>query len=460
MLSDSENELANASVGRLFLRLALPSVTAQIINVLYNIIDRVYIGHIPVVGSYALTGVGVTMPIILAISAFASLVSMGGAPRASMMMGKGNHDEAEKILGTCTFTLVIISIIITGIMLVFGKSILLAFGASNDTIRYALGYIRIYSLGTVFVQLALGLNAFITAQGFALTSMLTVMIGAVCNIILDPIFIFCLNMGVEGAALATVISQMVSSFWIIKFLCSEKSILHLKRKHLKLVPHILLPCVALGLSPFLMQLTENMVAVSFNVSLLKYGGDIAVGAVSILCSIMNFTMLLLVGLTQGAQPILSYNLGAGNVERIKRTFYLLLKSCVTGSVFIWVLCMFSSKMVASIFTNDNELISYTAWALKIYMCASAIFGVQVACQYSLVALNQAPTAIFLSIYRKILLLIPLIFILPHFFENQAMAVFMAEPIADTISVCTTAILFADHFKKMIKNLNAKNKSNS
>ncbi|MGN1271843.1 MAG: MATE family efflux transporter, partial [Lactobacillus sp.] len=452
MLRDNEKELANAPIGRLFFRLAVPAVTAQIINVLYNIIDRVYIGHIPVIGASALTGVGVTMPIILAISAFAALVSMGGAPRASMMMGKNNHKEAEKILGTCTFALITLSIIITGVMLVFGKPILLAFGASEDTITYALGYIRIYSLGTVFVQLALGLNAFITAQGYAIISMLTVMLGAVCNIILDPIFIFGFNMGVEGAALATVLSQAASSLWVVRFLFSKKSILHLKRKYFKFIPSILFPCIALGLSPFLMQLTENIVAVSFNVSLLKYGGDIAVGAVSILCSIMNFTMLLLVGLTQGAQPILSYNLGAGNAVRIKKTFNLLLCSCVIGSVLIWFLCMFQSEMVAGIFTNNEELISYTAWALRIYMCVSAIFGVQVACQYSLVALNRAPVAIFLSIYRKVLLLIPLIFILPYFFDNQAMAVFLAEPIADTIAVCTTSILFTFHFRKMIKNL--------
>lgn len=447
MLTKSEKNLAEAPIGKLFFRLALPAVTAQIVNVLYNIVDRIYIGHIPEMGADALTGVGVTMPIILAISAFAALVSMGGAPRASMMMGKGKRDEAEQILGTCTFTLVALSVIITAIMLIFGEPILLAFGASGGTIGYALGYIRIYNLGTIFVQLALGLNSFITAQGFAFTSMLTVIIGALCNIILDPIFIFGFDMGVQGAALATVISQTVSSVWVIKFLCSEKSVLHLKSKNLKLMPKILLPCIMLGFSPFLMQLTENIVAVSFNVSLLKYGG-----AVSILCSIMNFTMLLLVGLTQGAQPILSYNLGAGNIIRIKKTFRLLLFSCVTGSVLIWALCIFGSTLTAGIFTNDTALIGYTGNALKIFMCTSAIFGVQVACQYSLVALNQAPTAIFLSIFRKILLLIPLIFILPHFFEDKAKAVFMAEPIADTIAVCTTAVLFTINFRKMISDI--------
>ena len=451
ILTKNEKDLAQSLIGRLFFRLALPSITAQIVNVLYNIVDRVYIGHIPKIGVDALTGVGVTMPIILAISAFVALVSMGGAPRTSMMMGQGKRDEAEQILGTCTFTLIVLSVIITMIMLIFGESILVAFGASDDTIGYALEYIQIYSCGTIFVQLALGLNSFITAQGFAFTSMLTVIIGALCNIILDPIFIFGLNMGVKGTAFATVISQAVSSVWVIKFLCSKKSAIHLRRKNLKFMPKILLPCIMLGLSPFIMQLTENIVAVSFNVSLLRYGGDIAVGAVSILCSIMNFTMLLLVGLTQGAQPILSYNLGAGNIVRIKKTFSLLLVSCVMGSVIVWTLCMFGSTYMASIFTNDTSLIIYTANALKVFMCTSAIFGVQVACQYSLVALNQAPTAIFLSIFRKVLLLIPLIFILPHLFEDKAKAVFMAEPIADTIAVCTTTILFTINFKKMVAN---------
>ena len=449
MERENKTELATEPIGKLFFRLAVPAVVAQVINVLYNIIDRVYIGHIPEVGAIVLTGVGVTMPIILAVSAFASLVSMGGAPRAAMMMGENNYKSAEETLGTCTCSLIIISLFITVIMFVFGKSILQSFGASNDTISYALGYIQIYSIGTIFVQLSLGLNAFIITQGYGVTSMLTVLIGAVLNIILDPIFIFVLNMGVRGAALATIISQAVSSIWVVKFLCSKKSILHLKIEYLKIKPKLLFPCIALGFSPFLMQLTENVVAVSFNVALLKYGGDIAVGAVSILCSIMNFTMLLIVGLTQGAQPILSYNLGAGNKIRVKKTFYLLLLCCVIGSVSIWSVCMFGSNFVASIFTDQQKLIAYTAWSLKIYMGMSAIFGVQIACQYSLVALNQAPIAIFLSIYRKILWLIPLIVVLPYFFNNKAMAVFLAEPIADTLAVCTTSVFFFIKFRKLV-----------
>lgn len=454
---NKEMELAQAPIGKLFLRLAAPAITAQVINVLYNVVDRMYIGHIPVIGAKALTGVGVTVPVILMISAMAALVSMGGAPRASIALGRNDRDDAEAILGTCTFTLIIISLIITGLMLIFGRRILLLFGASPDTISYALDYLNIYCLGTLFVQLSLGLNAFITAQGFATTSMLTVLIGAVLNIVLDPIFIYLFHMDVQGAALATIISQCVSSCWVIAFLRSPKSILKLKKRNLRFHPAILLPCIALGASPCLMQITENLVAISFNVTLLRYAGDIAVGAVSILCSIMNFTMLLLTGLTQGSQPIISYNLGARNGSRVREAFHLVLLSCVIGSTAIWCACMFAPQIIANIFTNDARLIAYTAWALRIFMGMSMIFGVQVACQYSFVALGNARVAIFLTIYRKILLLIPMIFLLPHFFPNPAMGVFMAEPIVDTIAVCTTAALFYFNFKKLMASLSSAEK---
>lgn len=450
MPNSNETDLASAPVGRLFLRLAVPSVTAQIINVTYNIADRIYIGHIPKTGALSLTGIGITMPVILAVSSFSLLVSMGGAPRASIALGQKEHETAEKILGTCAFSLAVISVIITAILLLFSEKILSAFGASPNTLPYATEYVSVYCLGTIFVQLSLGLNSFITSQGFALTSMFTVVIGAVINIVLDPIFIYVFNMGVNGAALATIISQAVSSIWVIKFLISDKSIIKIRRKYLKLNLKLLLPCVALGTSPFLMQLTENLVAVSFNTALLKYGNDTAVGAVTILSSIMNFTMLLLVGLTQGAQPILSYNLGAGNFIRVKSAFRHLLFACLSGSAIIWFFCMFTPSGIAAMFTNDTELSAYTAYALRIYMSMSLIFGIQVACQYSFVALNNAKSAIFLSIYRKILILIPLIFILPHFFENKAAAVFVAEPAADTIAVCTTLFMFIRFFKTTLK----------
>ena len=449
-MKQNEQSLATAPIGRLFFRLALPAVTAQIINVLYNIVDRVYIGHIPETGAAALTGVGVTMPAILIISAFAALVSMGGAPRVSMLMGQGNHDAAERIVGTCTFALILTAAVLTVIFQLFAAPILRVFGASDATLPYALEYLRIYSLGTVFVQLTLGLNAFITAQGFSSVSMLTVTIGAVLNIILDPIFMFALGMGVRGAATATVISQAVSCAWVVRFLCSEKSTLRLRAKNLRLVPKLLLPCMALGLSPFLMQITENFVSVCFNTSLLRFSGDTAVGAVTILSSAFSFMMLLQHGLTQGAQPIMSFNYGAGNGQRVRQTFRILFICCLTGPIVLWGVCMLWPRMIAGVFTSDAALADYTAWALRIYMAAAGIFGVQIACQQSFVSLGQAPVAIFLALLRKVILLIPLILILPRLgiLSDPAAAIFLAEPIADTLAVCTTAAMFFTRFPKL------------
>ena len=449
-MKQNEQSLAAAPIGRLFFRLALPAVTAQIINVLYNIVDRVYIGHIPETGAAALTGVGVTMPAILIISAFAALVSMGGAPRVSMLMGQGSHEAAERIVGTCTFALILTAAVLTVIFQLFAAPILRVFGASDATLPYALEYLRIYSLGTVFVQLTLGLNAFITAQGFSSVSMLTVTIGAVLNIILDPIFMFALGMGVRGAATATVISQAVSCAWVVRFLCSEKSSLRLRAGNLRLVPKLLLPCMALGLSPFLMQITENFVSVCFNTSLLRFSGDTAVGAVTILSSAFSFMMLLQQGLTQGAQPIMSFNYGAGNGQRVRQTFRILFICCLTGSMVLWGVCMLWPRMIAGVFTSDAALADYTAWALRIYMAAAGIFGVQIACQQSFVSLGQAPVAIFLALLRKVILLIPLILILPRLgiLSDPAAAIFLAEPIADTLAVCTTAAMFFTRFPKL------------
>lgn len=448
--------LGEGNVGKLLFQLALPAITAQIINVLYNMVDRMYIGHIPKVGAQALTGVGVTMPVIMAISAFAALVSMGGAPRASIMMGKKKADEAEKILGNCTFTLVITAILLTIVFLVFGRDILMVFGASENTIDYALDYMNIYCLGTIFVQLALGLNAFISAQGFAKVSMYTVMLGAISNIILDPVFIWGFGMGVKGAALATIISQGLSSVWVLKFLCSDKSILRLKKENFRFVPSIMLPCIALGTSPFIMQFTESVLAVCFNTSLLKYGGDMAVGAMTILNSVMQFSMLPLQGLTQGAQPITSYNYGAGNKDRVKGVFKVLVLSCLTYSTLIWAFSMFAPGVLAGIFTADQELINFTKWALRVYMAMSCIFGVQIACQQTFIALGNAKASVFLALLRKVILLIPLIFLLPLFFENKVMAVFLAEPVADTLAVCTTATMFFFSFRKTLGQIEQKN----
>lgn len=436
-----EANLGEDRIGGLLFKLALPAILAQVINLLYNLVDRMYIGHIAEVGSVALTGLGVTMPFIMCVSAFAALVSMGGAPRASIMMGRGNKEEAERILGNCTSMLVLVAVIVTVVSQIWGQDILLLFGASESTLPYAWAYMQIYSLGTIFVQLALGLNAFINAQGFARTGMLTVVIGAVCNIILDPIFIFGLHMGVRGAALATILSQGVSCVWIVRFLLGKETTLRIRKGNLKIRPKTVGPCIALGVAPFIMQFTESVLNICFNTSLLKYGGDVAVGAMTILSSVMQMSMLPIQGLTQGAQPIIGFNYGAKKMDRVKNTFRLLLVSCVAFTAVIWLICMILPQAFILIFTDQAELIAFTKWAIRIYMAVSVIFGVQISCQQTFIALGNAKTSVFLALLRKVILLIPLIYILPAFMEDKLMAVFLAEPVADVIAVTTTSILF-------------------
>lgn len=457
-MMENEANLGSESVGRLLFKLSLPAIVAQLINVMYNMVDRMYIGHIPNVGASALTGVGVTMPVIMAISAFAALVSMGGAPRSSIMMGKNDKEHAEQILGNCTILLFGLAVILTIVFMLYGKSILMLFGASDATIGFAWDYMRIYTLGTLFVQISLGLNAFITSQGYAKTSMYTVLIGACCNIVLDPIFIFVFDMGVAGAAWATILSQAVSSIWVLKFLFSEKSFLRIKPKYFKLSAKVVLPCLALGLSPFIMQFTESVISVCFNTSLLKYGGDIAVGAMTILTSVMQFSMLPLQGLTQGAQPIVSFNFGAGNSERVKKAFKLLLISCLVYSTTLWAIAMFTPQLFIGIFTNDTQLMIFSEKAMRVYMAVSLMFGAQIACQQTFIALGNAKASIFLALLRKVILLIPLIFILPMFIEDQTMAVFMAEPIADFCAVSVTVIMFTISFKKLMAKMNQSSNS--
>ena len=410
-----------------------------------------YIGHIKDVGALALTGVGVCMPLIMIISAFAALVGNGGAPRASIYMGKKDTDTAQKILGNCFSLQIILSIILTIILLIGNKTFLLAFGASENTISYAVNYMNIYALGTIFVQLTLGMNAFITAQGFAKTGMLSVLIGAVANIVLDPVFIFGMNMGVRGAALATIISQTLSCIWVLSFLFGKKTFLKIKPENLRLHAKIILPCVALGSSLFIMQASESIISVCFNSSLLKYGGDIAVGAMTILTSVMQFAMLPLQGLGQGAQPIMSYNYGAKNNDRVRKTFRLLLKVSFGYSIILWAIVMLFPQMFAMMFTSDNALLSFTSQALRIYMASMFMFGIQIACQMAFNALGKAKDSIIVAVMRKFILLIPLIYIMPAIFKaNQTNAVYMAEPVADFIAVCFTSILFAFEFKKAMK----------
>lgn len=450
-MDDNKDFLGTQPIGRLLLKLTLPTVAAQLINMLYNIVDRMYIGHIKDVGALALTGVGVCMPLIMIISAFAALVGNGGAPRASIYMGKKDTDTAQKILGNCFSLQIIISIILTIILLIGNKTFLLAFGASENTISYAVNYMNIYAIGTIFVQLTLGMNAFITAQGFAKTGMLSVLIGAVANIVLDPVFIFGMNMGVRGAALATIISQTLSCIWVLSFLFGKKTFLKIKPENLRLHAKTILPCVALGSSLFIMQASESIISVCFNSSLLKYGGDIAVGAMTILTSVMQFAMLPLQGLGQGAQPIMSYNYGAKNNDRVRKTFRLLLKVSFGYSIVLWAIVMLFPQMFAMMFTSDNALLSFTSQALRIYMASMFMFGIQIACQMAFNALGKAKDSIIVAVMRKFILLIPLIYIMPAIFKaNQTNAVYMAEPVADFIAVCFTAILFAFEFKKAMK----------
>lgn len=444
--------LKTEKVLKLFIKLSIPAVLAQLVNLLYNVVDRMYIGHIDLIGKDALTGVGVTLPVILFISAFASLCGMGGAPKAAIKMGENDHNYANKILGNCLSLTIIMAIILTIIFQVFSKDLLLAFGASENTITYANDYLSIYSLGTIFVMLSLGLNMFITTQGFSTRSMLNVIIGALANIALDPLFIFAFNMGVKGAALATIISQAIASIFVISFLLSKKSKLKITTNNLKLDFKVILPCVALGIAPFIMQSTESVLSICFNTSLYKYGGDLAVGSMTILSSLMGFAMMPLQGFTQGAQPIISYNFGAKEPERCKQAFKILFVTCIVYSFIFWALIMIMPSSFIKVFTEDTQLIEYASWALRIYMAVICMFGIQIACQQTFISLGNAPISLFLALLRKVILLIPLIYIIPNFTENKAFGVFLAEPIADIIAVTTTLILFIIIFKKTMKKI--------
>lgn len=450
-------DLGSGKVGKLLFSLALPTITSQIVNMLYNLVDRVYIGHmqpVETVGKLALTGVGVCLPIIMVISAFAALMAMGGAPRASIEEGRGNVPGSERIMGNSFTLLVAAALVLTAVFMAFAEPMLRIFGASDNTIGYALDYMRIYCLGTIFVQVTLGMNAFITAQGFTVVGMKTVLIGAGLNTVLDPVFIFAFGMGVRGAALATILSQAVSAAWVLRFLTGPKTKWRLRRDCLRPRTKVVLPSLALGLSPFIMQSTESLIAVCFNSSLLKYGGDTAVGAMTVLTSIMQFAMMPLQGLTQGAQPIISYNYGARNSDRVRAAFRCLLKACLVYSLTLWVLVQLFPEMFVLIFNNSPALVDYAAWALRIYMAATGIFGIQIACQQTFVALGSAKISLFLAVLRKIILLIPLIYILPNFFADKAFAVFLAEPVADLLAVCTTAVMFSVQFRKSMAALEA------
>ena len=448
-------DLGHGNVKKLLFSLSVPTITSQIVNLLYNLVDRVFIGHMQpaeTVGKLALTGVGVCLPIIMIISAFASLMAIGGAPRASIADGAGESERSERIMGNCLTMLLITSFVLTILFEVFAERLLLLFGASENTVGYALDYMRIYALGTVFVQLTLGMNAYITAQGFTTVSMKTVLLGALLNTALDPVFIFVFGLGVRGAALATVLSQAVSAVWVVAFLTGKKTRWQLRRKNLRVSGQVVLPCIALGLSPFVMQSTESLIAICFNASLLRYGGDVAVGAMTVLTSVMQFSNMPLHGLTQGAQPIVSYNFGARNAQRVREAFSCLLRACLSYSMAIWLLVELFPSVFVRIFNSTPSLVAYASRSVRIYMACSGIFGIQTACQQTFVALGNAKTSLLLAVWRKIILLVPLIYILPCFFADKAFAVFLAEPVADFSAVVMTSVMFYRQFRRSMRAL--------
>ena len=450
-MSSNKTDLGSGNVKSLLLKLAIPAVVAQVINLLYNIVDRIYIGHIPEIGTNALTGVGLCLPILMLVNAFATLAGGGGAPRAAIAMGQGKKEDAENILGNCFSTLIIIAIILTVTLSLAAEPLLWLFGASENTIPYAMDYMRIYLLGSIFVLIVMGMNPFLTTQGFAKFAMLTTVIGAVINIVLDPIFIFGLNMGVSGAALATIISQCVSAIWVLRFLTGKQTILKLQVKNLKLKASVILPCLALGISGFIMLSTESLLSISFNSSLSRFGGDLAVGSMTIISSVSQLITLPLSGICQGAQPIVSYNFGAGNKERVLSVFKYTLFICASYTILGWLLTMTVPQVFAGIFSSDAALIENAAWCMRIYMAGIFAFGFQISCQQTFVALGQAKTSLLLACLRKLVLLIPLIFILPIFFENKVFAVFLAEPVSDIVAATVTTIIFFTKIKSILDN---------
>ena len=441
--------MGSGSVKKLLLQLAIPAVLGQIVNLLYNIVDRIYIGHIPEIGGAALTGVGLFSPILMLITAFAMMMGTGGSPLAAISMGKQDKDRAEKIMANCFTVLLIFSVVLTAVLYYFAPTLLRFFGGSDVTLPYAVAYGRIYILGSVFVLIVIGMNPFITAQGFAKISMLTTVIGAVCNIILDPIFIFALDLGVKGAALATVISQAVSAVWTLLFLFGKKTVLKLKPSNMPLRRALILPCFGLGISTFVMLSTESILSISFTNSLFRYGGDPAVGAMTILTSLNQLLTMPLTGFCMGGGPIISYNFGAGKNNRVREAFFTQFAICVGYATLFWIALMIVPQFFAKIFTSNLELAEYAAWAIRIYLGCGFAVGFQIACQQSFMALGQAKVSLLMACLRKIVLLIPLIFILPNFLTNQVFAVFLAEPISDVIAAGVTTLVFLTSFPKIL-----------
>lgn len=447
---NKDNEiLATEPVVRLLFKLAIPTVIAQLVNLLYNMVDRIYVGRIPEVGTMALAGLGVTFPIVMLVTAFAGLSGMGGSSRAAIAMGKGEHDKAEKYMGNAASLLLFFSLVLTVVFQLTKDPILMMFGASEQTLPYASSYLTIYLMGTIFVQMALGMNAFITNQGFAKISMATVCIGAVLNILLDPIFIFGFKLGVQGAALATVISQAISAIWVVHFLTGKKTYLKLRIKNMVPDAKIIGSILALGVAPFIMQSTESLIQLIFNSGMKTYGNDMYVAVMSIQFSIMQIVWLPMQGFAQGAQPIISYNFGAGNSERVKKCFKTLFITCISFSLGIVLLVELLPGMFMGIFTDNQELIQLGKPALRVFMAGMCLMGAQTACQQTFLALGESLISMFLALLRKVILLMPLALVLPKVTGWGVWGLFAAEPISDVIAVSTTVTLFLLRSKKLL-----------
>jgi putative MATE family efflux protein len=450
MANTIKQDMGTGSVKKLMLKMAVPALMGQVVNLLYNIVDRIYIGHIPEIGGTALTGMGLFTPILMLFTAFAMMAGSGGAPRAAIAMGRGDKETAEKIMGNCFTVLMIMAVVLTAVFYAIAPGFIRLIGGSDDTLPYAVEYGRIYILGGVFVLTVMGMNPFITTQGFSKISMLTTVIGAGINIVLDPIFIFVFDMGVAGAAIATVISQAVSAVWTLYFLTGKQTILRLKPANMKLIPKVILPCLGLGISTFVMVSTESLLSISFSSSLSRYGGDLAVGAMTVLTSINQLVTMPLSGVCQGGQPLISYNYGAGKLDRVKEAFFCQFFVCVGYTVAFWLLLMLLPNFFAGIFTSDAALVEYTAWALKIFLACAFSVGFQISCQQAFMALGQAKISLVMALLRKVILLIPLIFLLPNFFRDKAFAVFLAEPVADILAAAVTTFMFFRFFRGLMK----------
>ena len=448
-MAQNRQDMGSGSVRRLMLQLMIPAIVAQVVNLLYNIVDRIYIGHIEGIGAAALTGVGLFTPILMLINAFAMLVGAGGAPRIAIALGQEDKKQAEKIVSNSFTLLLIFAVVLTVVFFAAAPVLLRLFGASDVTLPYALMYSRIYILGSVFVLIVMGMNPFITAQGFAKISMLTTVIGAVINIILDPILIFGFGMGVRGAAVATVLSQAVGAVWILRFLTGPKTGLRLRREYLRPEKKVLLPVVSLGVSTFVMLSTESLLSISFSSSLARYGGDVAVGAMTVITSVSQLATMPMQGICQGGQPVMSFNFGASKKDRVRQAFRFQLLLCGGYGILFWVVMMLAPGVVAGIFTSDGALIQYTTWAMRIYMAGIFAMGFQMACQQSFMALGQAKVSLLLACLRKIILLIPLIFILPLFLSDKVFGVFLAEPISDILAALVTTVTFFTRFDKIL-----------